>query len=106
MKGIQLDSLVVSHGLHQLISESTHLLPNSSSCTDLIFTDQPNLAVENGVHPSLHEIVYVTFNLMIEYLPPYQRLVRNFKLSDTNLIRYATYQVNREFLFFNKDVRC
>ena len=28
---------------------------DSKSCIDLIFTDQPNLIVESGIHPSLHE---------------------------------------------------
>ena len=28
-------------GLHQIINEPTHILPNSSSCIDLIFTSQP-----------------------------------------------------------------
>ena len=38
------------HGLHQLISDPTHLLQNSLSCIDLIFTDQPNLVVKIGRH--------------------------------------------------------
>ena len=41
-------------GLQQLISDPTHLLPNLSSCIDLIFTDKLNLAVNSGVYPSLH----------------------------------------------------
>ena len=49
-----IDSLTTVHGLQQLISEPTHLFPNSLSCIDLIFTDQPNLLVDSGVHPSLH----------------------------------------------------
>ena len=70
-EGTDIDSLTTMHGLHQLISDPTHLLPNSLSCIDLIFTDQPNLAVDFGVHPSLHpnchyQIIYCTFDLMIE----------------------------------------
>ena len=42
-------------GLHQLISEPTHLMGDSKSCIDLIFSDQPNLVIESGVHQSLHE---------------------------------------------------
>ena len=42
-------------GLHQLISEPTHLLGDSKSCVGLIFSDQPNLVIEYGVHPLLHE---------------------------------------------------
>ena len=70
-EGTDVDSLTTMYGLHQLISDPTHLLPNSLSCIDLIFTDQPNLAVDCGVHPSLHpnchhQIIYCKFNLMID----------------------------------------
>ena len=39
-EGTDIDSLTTMYGLHQLISDPTHLLPNSLSCIDLIFTDQ------------------------------------------------------------------
>ena len=52
-KGCQIESLRMSYGLQQLISDPVHLR-NSSSCIDLIFTDQPNLIVDSGVHPSLY----------------------------------------------------
>ena len=42
-------------GLHQLISETKHLMGSSSSCINLILTDQPNLFSKTGVHQSLHE---------------------------------------------------
>ena len=42
-------------GLQQLICEPTHFIGESKSCIDLIFTNQPNLFLETGVHPSLHE---------------------------------------------------
>ena len=41
IKGIQLESLTSTHGFHQLISQPTHLLPQTFSCIDLIITDQP-----------------------------------------------------------------
>ena len=44
-EGMQLDTLTSSYGLQQLVNEPTHILPSSSSCTDLIFTDQPSLVV-------------------------------------------------------------
>ena len=43
------ESITSKFGLYQLINEPTHLLGNSPSCTDLIFTSQPNLVVESGV---------------------------------------------------------
>ena len=39
IEGTKIDGVTSSYGLQQLISQSTHLLANSCSCTDLIFTD-------------------------------------------------------------------
>ena len=44
-EGTNLHSLTSSNNFSQLINEPTHIQRNSSFCTDLIFTDQPNLAV-------------------------------------------------------------
>ena len=57
-KGAQIESLTSMYGLHQLVSDPTHILPNSSSCIGLIFTDRPNLVVDGGVHPLLHPNCY------------------------------------------------
>ena len=74
-EGPLIESLTMSYGLQQLISDPTHLLPNSSSCIHLIFTDQPNLIVNSGVHPSLHpkchhQTTYCRCSLTVEYPPP------------------------------------
>ena len=45
VEGARLEALTYLHGFHQLISEPTHVLPTSTSCIDLIFTDQSNLVV-------------------------------------------------------------
>ena len=73
------DYLTTSYSFQQLISELTHILKNSSSCIDLIFTDQPNLRTDSGTHPSLHpnchlNITFCKINLKITYPPPYMRL--------------------------------
>ena len=108
-EGSQIDSLATTYGLQQLISDPTHILPNSSTCIDLIFTDQPNLVVGSGVHPSLHinchhQITFCNFNLIIGYPPPYQRLVWDYKRANVNSIKQALYQVNSSTILFNKDV--
>ena len=54
LHGTQIDSLTTTHGFKQIISDRTHILPQSSSCIDLIFTDQPNYVIDCGTHPSLH----------------------------------------------------
>ena len=97
------------HGLQLLISEPTHLLSNSSSCIDLIFTDQPNLAVDSGVHPSLHmkchhQIIPYKFNLTIAYPPSYECLVWDYKRANTDAIINSINHVDWEFLFFNRYV--
>ena len=51
---VQIDSVISTHGLEQFIYEPTHILSNSSSCNDLIFTNQPSLVVDSGTHTSLH----------------------------------------------------
>ena len=64
-----INETITSHfGLHQLIYDPTHILEKSSSCIDLIFTSQPNMAVKSGVHSSLHanchhQIVFAKFDL-------------------------------------------
>ena len=51
---MMIDAVTSNYGLHQLIHIRTHILNSSSSCIDLIFTSQPNLVMESGVHSSLH----------------------------------------------------
>ena len=53
-EGLKLFSSTSSNGFSQLIHDPTHIQANSSSCIDLVFTDQPNLSVNSGVHASLH----------------------------------------------------
>ena len=79
-EGKHFESLTSDLGLHQLISEPTHFMGDSRSCIDLIFTDQPNLVVESGVHPSLHEqchhqLVYGKLSVSNVKLPPYKRRI-------------------------------
>ena len=61
------DTTTKQYGFHQVIREQIHILDNTSSCIDLIFTSQPNLITESDVHLSLHpnchyQIVYAKFN--------------------------------------------
>ena len=67
-EGSKFDTLICSHGLHQLLNEPTHWLDSSSSCIDLIFTSQPNFVMQSGVQPSLHpnchpQLVFAKFDL-------------------------------------------
>ena len=93
------EDINTTNAVSQLINEPTHLQTSNSSCIDLIFTDQPKLSVNSGVHASLHpnchhQIVHSSFNLNISYPPPYQRLVWDYKKADSKNIRKALYSVN------------
>ena len=70
--GALIDTLTTTHGFKQLISDATHILPQSTSCIDLIFPDQPNYVIDCGTHPSLnknrhHQITFCKLNLKVEY---------------------------------------
>ena len=54
IEGLKLFSLTSSNGLSQFINEPNHIQTNSTSCMDLIFTDQKDLSVNSGVYWSLH----------------------------------------------------
>ena len=87
-EGTQLESLIISCGFYQLISDPKNPLQNSSSCTDLIFTDQSNLVVDSGVHPFLHpnchhQITFSRYNLPVEYSLLYERLVWDYNKANT-----------------------
>ena len=108
-EGLQIDSLASFYGLYQLISQPTHVLENSSSCIDLIFTSQPNLVTHSGVYSSLHNnchhnIVFAKFNLKIEYPPPFERLVWNYGKANTDLIRRAAVLFDWENAFMSLDI--
>ena len=109
VEGACLEALTSLHGFHQLISESTHLLPTSTSCIDLIFTDQSNLVVDSGIHSSLnpkcyHQITYCKLNLNIKYPLPYQHLVWDYKRANIESIKSSIELVNWKTLFHNKTV--
>ena len=75
--------------MKQVITEPTHILESSASCIDLIFTNQPNIVMDSGVHLSLHEkchhqIIYSKLNLRIEYPPPYIRKIWDYNRSETD----------------------
>ena len=98
-EGTHINSLISMYGFDQLISDPTHILPASSSCIDLIFTDQPNLVVHSDVHSFLHtnchhQITYCNINLMIVYPPPYERLVWDYKRANESVINAALNKVN------------
>ena len=90
-EGLSIENITSQFGLHQMINEPTHIVQNSSSCIDLIFTLQPNLSVESGTHPYLHpnyhhQIIFAKFNLEVIYTPPFTREVWHYQDLDQMFI--------------------
>ena len=119
-EGCKIDIATSQFSLSQLIKEPTHILSNSASCIDLIFTSQSNLIMHSGVHPSLHpnchhQIVFAKFNLTIFYPPPYKRLVWHYQQANTDLIKRAVelfdweksfnLEMNKQVSVFNETIR-
>ena len=72
IEGSKIDFVTSQFGLSQIIKELTHILKNSSSCINLIFTTQPNMVLESGDYNSLHQnyhhqILFAQFNLKVYY---------------------------------------
>ena len=87
-EGSKIDAITSQFGLQQLIKEPTHILGDSSSCIDLIFTSHPSLVMESDVHLSLHlnchhQLTYAKFNFKIHYLPPYEREIWHYQKANT-----------------------
>ena len=120
LKVLKMTWLATSYGLSQIISDPTDFLPNSSSCIDLIFTNQPNLVTESGVHSSLHpkchhQIVFAKLNLKVEYPSLYEHLIWDYKNADILTINRAIdifdwgnsfedKNVHEQVHFFNKRI--
>ena len=90
-EGDAIENKISQFALHQVIKEPTHILDTSSSCIDPIFTPQPNLMTESGVHSSLHsnchhQKIFAKFNLEVVYLPCYVREVWYYKDVNTELL--------------------
>ena len=73
----------------------------------MIFTNQPNLLVDSGTHPSLHpnchhQIIRCKINLQVEYPPPYQRHVWNYAKANKDAILSALQNVDWHRLFSEK----
>ena len=88
-KGNVIENATVQFGLQLIIKKPTHISNTSSSCIDLIFTSQPNLITDSGVHSSLHpnfhhQTVFAESNIV--HPPPYLREIRHYREANTGLI--------------------
>ena len=105
-EGARLDNLTSQYGLTQLLKEPTHISDSYRSCIDLIFTSQPSLVIDFGIHPSLHgnchhQAVYSMSDLKIFYPPPYERTVWHYQQADTELIKRSLESLHSKNVFSN-----
>ena len=90
--GTSLQNVFNSYGLHQLVNQPTYVTDKSSSCIDLIITDQPNMFLDNDIHPSLHtncrhQINFAELNVQCSPPPPYPRRVWHYDRANVNAIK-------------------
>ena len=120
-EGLKVDTITSQFGLQQIINELTYLTSCSSLCIDLIFTSQPNLVMESGVHSSLHpnchhQIVFVKIKLKIHYPPPYECEIWHYEKANADLvcrsidqfpwdIRFDHMDVNQKVHLFNQTIK-
>ena len=108
-EGEEIEFVTSQFGLYHIINEPTYVLENSLSCFDLIFTSQPNLVVDSGVHPFLHpncyhQIVYAKYNVKIHFPPPYEREIWHYGQGNTELIRRAVNEFDWQRAFNNVNI--
>lgn len=108
--GTELYNLSTLLGYSQLIQEPTNFEPNKTpSCIDLIFTSQPNLVIESGVHPSLsrschHQMIYAKISFKIHHPPSYKRKVWHYKHARVDLIKRSIESFDWKGNFLNLNV--
>ena len=92
-EGKEIENLISSLNLHQVISEPTNFEPNKNpSCIDLIITDQPNLILDCGTRASLdsfchHQIIYCRVNFRIPPPSPFERKILHFSRANIAAIK-------------------
>ena len=107
-EGIAFDEFLDTNSLNQLINELTDISRESMSCTDRIITDQPNLFLESGVHPSLdmhcqHQLVYGKLNVSMLAPPPYTRTIWDYTKADIQFIHTAISEIDWKSRFMDLD---
>ena len=102
----EIDTLTSSAGYKQVINKPTHIVNNSSSCTDLIFCKNLNLFSNYGVDLSLfekchHNIIFGKINVRILLPPSYVRQVWDYSSGNTNNVQKAVWNFDWEKAFGN-----
>ena len=109
-KGREIENLINSLNLSQLISEPINFQPNKNpSCIDLVITDQPNLILDCGTRAALdsfrhHRVTYCKVNFNIPPLPPFERKIRHYDRANIPLHKRSMFKFPRlQHLDINQD---
>ena len=108
----ELAELAAQYSLTQMIDGSSHILPNSASCIDLIFTTETNFVTDSGVLPSLfprchHQLIFAKVSFTTFFPSSYEQRIWDFSRANINAIRQAVSSVDwdRAFNGLNIDER-
>ena len=107
--GREIDTLTSSAGYKQIINKPTHVVSNSSSCIDLIFSNNLNL-LSNYVLIShyLKSVIIISFygkiNIRIHLPPSYVCEASDYSSANTKNIQKAYQNFNWEKAFVNISV--
>ena len=98
MQGTEHAELAVHYSLNQVINGPTHILPNSASCIDLIFTTETNFVADSGVLPSLfprchHLLIFSKMNFTTFFPPAYKPRIWDFSRANVSAIGQAVNYV-------------
>ena len=92
-EGREIENMLTSLGLSQVISEPTNFEPGKKpSCIDIIVTDQPNSVLDSGTRASLdpfchHQIIYCKVNMRIPPPLPFDRKIWHFNRANSAAIK-------------------
>ena len=92
LKSTELAELAAQYSLNQIIDGPTHILPDSASCIDLIFTTETNFVNDPGVLPSLfprchHQLIFEKVSFTTFFPSAYGWRFLDFSKANVNSIR-------------------
>ena len=108
----ELAELVAQYNLNQVTDGPTHILRNSVSCIDLMFTTETNFVTDLGVLPLLfprchHQLIFAKVGFTTFFPHTYKQRIWDFSKANINAMRQAVSCVDwdRAFSGLNIDER-
>ena len=108
LEGRTINATFQSENYVQLIDEPTRIVPNVSSCIDLIFTNDQHIIHDFGVRDQIancdHCPIYVTLNRQLKKNKSYKRMVWDFKHGDYDKFRSMLLQASWNRCYDNNSI--